>query len=108
MPASLQEGSHVGMVVDLSIENDPDPPVLVAHRLLPVGDVDDRQPSMGQAHRAVDPEALAIGSAMAQGVAHTLEARLVDHLVRSQSHNPSNAAHDPFSAPSSEALPSPR
>ena len=40
-------------------------------------DVDDREPPVAESDRPVDPQPLAVGTPMAQHVAHALEARLV-------------------------------
>ena len=57
VPARLQAGSKVGVVVDLAVEDDPDVAVLVAHRLFAAGHVDDGQPGVRKPHASVDDEA---------------------------------------------------
>ena len=73
--------------------------VLVAHRLLAAGDVDDRQPAMRKADRPVDQMTLAIGAAVARtsrnaqqssGVGHgntSIDARMpaMPHMVEPES-----------------------
>ena len=48
-PARLELGPQRGVVVDLAVEDDPDRPVLVGHRLVAGGrEVDDRQAAMAE------------------------------------------------------------
>ena len=56
-------------VVDLAVERDPDRPVLVAHRLVAAGQIQDGEPALAQRHGPVDVVALVVRPAVAQGVA---------------------------------------
>jgi hypothetical protein len=76
--ARLQLRTQRGVVVDLAVERDPDLAVGGAHRLVSARDVDDGEPSMREAHRAVRPEAGVVRAAVAQHVAHAAERLRID------------------------------
>src|SRR5262249_43258158 len=62
---------------------DPDRPVLVAHRLTSgLREIDDCQPAMAKAKRAIDVEAFPVGAAVGHLPSHLLEQRAVHRLVR--------------------------
>ena len=63
------------MVVDLAIEDDGDGSILVPHRLVAAGDIQDRQPAMTQVYTAlrVDVVAGAVGPPMDQRSGHPLK-----------------------------------
>jgi hypothetical protein len=89
----LQSRAQRGVVVDLPVEDDPHRAVFVRHRLMAAGHVHDGQPPMGQARRAVEPAAFAVGTTMAQDVAHPHEARLLHALSRVQLDDSGDATH---------------
>ncbi len=82
MAVRLEAGAQGGVVVDLAVEGDPDPLVLVRHRLLAARDVHDGEAAVGEADRPVDPEPFAVRAAMAEHVAHALEAGFLHHVPR--------------------------
>ena len=53
VPLALQLGAELLEVIDLPVEGDPDGAVLVAHRLVAAGEVDDAQPPLPEGHAAV-------------------------------------------------------
>jgi hypothetical protein len=81
------------VVVDLAVERDPDSAVLVAHRLLAAGDVDNRQPPVRKARATVDDQALAVGSAMRDHIAHPHEPIFLGPLGGIEFQNSGNATH---------------
>ncbi len=58
--AGLQLGPQLGVVVDLAVEDDLDRTVLVGHRLVPPGEVDDAQPAHPDGQAAFHPVALVV------------------------------------------------
>ena len=81
------------MVVDFAVVDDADGPVLIAHRLLATRDVDDGQPCVRKADRAVDQVTLAIGTPVDEDVAHAQQSRSVDWNNRIVVEDAGNAAH---------------
>ena len=77
----LEAGPKLGMVVDLAVENDPDSPVLVAHRLLAAADVHDRKAPMCQPGAAVDDQPLSVRPAVRDAVAHPHEPIVLSALA---------------------------
>ncbi len=65
MPVALELGAQLLVVVDAAVEHQGQPERRVDHRLR-AGDreVDDREPSVHQRHRAVRPDAVAVGAAV--------------------------------------------
>src|SRR5438445_13297093 len=84
---------QLGMVVDFAVVDDPGAVGFVRHRLRASGDIDDRQPSVGQPCRALDPHALSVGTAVTQDVPHSAKS-LSLHSVRGLALDDSgNSAH---------------
>ena len=81
------------MIVDLAVVDDPEALVLVRHRLVAEGGVDDREPPVGKSDRPLEPQPLTIGPPMANHVAHALEPRLVHRLAGDKLQNARNATH---------------
>src|SRR5262249_12566198 len=70
MPPRAEPGSQLAVVVDLAIADDAHRAVLVAHRLLPAGQVDDGEAPHPHDERTGGDQAAVIGSAMIERVAH--------------------------------------
>jgi hypothetical protein len=70
MAAGAQLRSQLGEVVDLAVEDGSHRPVLVVHRLLASGDVDDREPAHPEDSLVVIMKAGPIGAAVDYLVAH--------------------------------------
>ena len=70
MSAPFQFGAQLFEVVDLAIENDPDGFLLIRHRLMTAGQIDDGKPSKTQADRAGDEVALIVGATMGDRSRH--------------------------------------
>jgi hypothetical protein len=80
------------VVEDLAVEHQDPTSVGRVHRLVRVGQVDDRQPGVGQAHMALPPVARLVGTAMAEDVAHGTEGLLV-HLGPVEPDHPADSTH---------------
>jgi hypothetical protein len=70
MPARLQLVPQLGVVVDLSVENDPDALVFVVDWLVAGREVDDRQPAHAQRDAVLHEHTLIIRTAMPDCRAH--------------------------------------
>ena len=70
MALGCQAFSQSRMVVDFSVENDPDRAVFVADGLVAGGEIDDAQAAHAQAHGAVGEHAFVVGPAVQHGAAH--------------------------------------
>jgi hypothetical protein len=55
MARSFHFATEHGVVVDFTVEDDPQTVVFVGHRLMSAVDIDDRQATMGQSYRSVQP-----------------------------------------------------
>ena len=73
MPFPLQPPPQFREIVDFPVEHQPDPPVGTPHGLLPGRQVDDAQPSMGEADRPLKVEARLIGTPVGENPGHPLE-----------------------------------
>src|SRR5205823_123574 len=73
MAPGLEAGAEFLEVVDLAVEDDLDGAVLVAQRLGPPFQVDDRQSAVDEADAGLLPEPLAVGTAVGDGGSHGLE-----------------------------------
>ena len=65
-------------VVDLAVHDDGDGSILVEDRLVPAGDVDDRQTLYAESNLAVAPDPAGIGSAVLDRGTHPRDQRRVD------------------------------
>ena len=99
VPAGDQIATQVVVIVDLAVEHDLNRTVLVADRLLPPGDVDDRQPAHAQRDFRSDEVAAVVRAAVDDGVAH--RAHRAGGLFGAQRppREPGNAAHRPTPPP---------
>ena len=93
MTTLFERGPKGGVIVDFAVVDDPNRPVLVGHRLPAAEHVHDREPAHPQAHRSLDPEALAVRPAVAQHVPHPRETRLVHGFPLVQFDDPHDPAH---------------
>src|SRR5947207_15789702 len=96
MPALFQIDAQLGMVVDLTVEGDPDGAILITRRhVTRRGKIHDTQPTTSQPDAAVgtDPRAGIVGAAVSDGVAHRLQHGLIDAVASVENHFAANAAH---------------
>ena len=71
----LQFTFEFGEIVNLSVENHPNGFLLVRHRLMAAGKVDDREPAESETQRARDEIAFIIRTSMRDGFRHRLDIR---------------------------------
>ena len=81
------------VVVDLAIEDGPDAPVFASHGLVSGREIDDLEPSHGEARRALDEHAFVVGPAVRDPVVHPLEYRGVRRPVGPGQDVADDAAH---------------
>jgi hypothetical protein len=93
MTARLEIGACVGVVVNLAVERHPDAAVLVRHRLLARGQVDDAQPAMGEGGRRVAVKAGLVRSAMREAIAHAQRTRWRVPVEPVNRDNPGDSTH---------------
>src|SRR5262249_14249776 len=82
MPLGLEIGTERLEVVDLAVEDDLDGAVLVADRLIASGQVDDRQATVDETDSRLGKEALRVGPAMRDALAHSSQNRIFDRSRR--------------------------
>jgi hypothetical protein len=68
---------QLGEVVELPVVRDPERAILVRDRLLAARGIDDRQAAMPERGRAIEEEAVAVGTAMAERSGHSARRALV-------------------------------
>src|SRR3546814_18660851 len=76
-PSLFRSGQFLE-VVDLAVVDDRDAAILVVHRLLAAGEVDDRKAAVTQPDAAVDEKAATVRPAVREAVGHRLEQVPVD------------------------------
>jgi hypothetical protein len=72
----LELGAQGRVVVDLAVEDGPDGAVLVGEGLVAGGEVDNGEAAMAEKRRRVGMKALVVGTAVADGIRHALDARV--------------------------------
>ena len=87
-----QLGPQILKVVDLAIEDNDQRTSLIDHWLISGGEIDDRQPQMGQPNPRIGPEPIAIRSTMGHDTTHGTQRLLIDPIF-SKSDYTSNATH---------------
>ena len=70
MAARLEIAPQLVVVVDFSVEDDPDRPVFVGHRLIAAGAVDNGQPAVAEREPRRAVNSSAVRTAMNQSVRH--------------------------------------
>jgi hypothetical protein len=94
--ARFQARPVLGMVIDLSVEDEPQAAILVAHRLIARDEVDDAQPSEPEAQPSVwrDGVTVGIGPAVRDGLGHIAQHACLDRLrLGPEAQDTGNAAH---------------
>src|SRR5262249_4768118 len=92
-PTPPKAGRGGGLFVVLPVVGAPASLALVRHRLMPAGNVHDRQPPVAQSHRSVNPQAFAVRAPVPEDVPHALQARFVYGLPGVEADDPCDAAH---------------
>ncbi len=87
------------VVIDLAVEDDPERPVLVCHRLPTfVGEVEDCKTAVSEADRTGEETPLAVGTAVEEPLCHGPDKVRV-RFSPVQGKLPGNAAHAPTTYP---------
>jgi hypothetical protein len=92
VPASGQLGVQRLVVVDLAVLDDQHRAVLVAHRLVAVGEIDDRQAPVAEGDRAVGLRPALVGPAVLERVEHRVQRPVVDRPAV-EGHQSADPAH---------------
>jgi hypothetical protein len=71
MSSLLERRSHVSMIEDFTVVNDPAGFVFVGHRLMATGHIDDAESAMAQMRPIIVEVAEIVGAAVADLVGHT-------------------------------------
>ena len=96
MPSRDQVASDVAMVVDLAVVSQPEPSVLVRHRLVAGRrQVDDRETSVAERNSRVDVPPFVIRPAMTKNGRHAIDC-LRPGRLRALAYNSADAAHVRF------------
>src|SRR5262249_18001985 len=80
-------------VVDLAVEDDPDGAFRVGHRLMPAGQVDDRQTAEAEPERPIEVIPVVIGAAMHDAGRHPGRRFRKHRSVVAEIKLPANATH---------------
>src|SRR6266851_552707 len=91
--AGFQIFSQGRVVVNLSVENDPGGPSLVADRLMPPGNINNAEAAHAQRDRAIGIKTVVVGAAMRHGGTHLSYRARISSRVASELHYPGNSAH---------------
>jgi hypothetical protein len=89
----LQLVAQESVVVNLSVEDDPDGSVLVAERLVPGGEVDNAEAPHADADSTIRVNAFVIRPAVDHRAAHLPESRRLNSCALTEFHDSSDAAH---------------
>src|SRR5687768_12369246 len=81
------------MIVDLTVEHDPNGPVLVAHGLMAQREIHDAEPTKSQSDTGLNMGAVIVRSAMPQPVFHPLQHVGNDGVRRVGSNDSADSAH---------------
>ena len=103
VPSLLQLAADLGEVVDLAVGDDLDRAVLVAERLLPAGEVHDRQAAHRQRHARQPDAALLVWPAMVQRTDHVLHFRSRNGAAELRFDDADDAAHGSVLASSNDS-----
>src|SRR5712691_7464945 len=92
--APLELLAHIGVVVYLAVENDPDAAVLIRQRLLPGAQIDDAEAPVREHRPCIHVETRGVGPPVRDDVAHAHGARRSVLIKRIDCHDSRNPAHD--------------
>jgi len=89
----------LAIVVDLAVQDDPEPAALVRHRLRAgVGEVDDAQPCVAKGDVGLRVHAAAVWPAVLQQLPEARRGLMILRLQSLRTHYPGDAAHASFSS----------
>jgi hypothetical protein len=97
----LEVGPQLAKVVDLAVEHGVQRAVLVAHRLAPARQIDDRQPPHPEQRLAVAIDPFVVGPAMGDGGVHRARHRLVGRRAARGRDDADDPAHGQLACPRS-------
>ena len=93
MAPSLQPDSQLCMVINLTVEYDPDVLIFVGQRLMTTLDVDDAETPHGQANIFLDEEAFVIRPAVHDAAVHARQHVALDVPVAIGEEDPADSTH---------------
>src|SRR5918993_5556619 len=93
MARSFHFTTEHGVVVDFTVENDPQTVVFVGHRLMSAVEIDDGQATMGQTYRSVQPHPRSVRTTVLLHRRHAFQARWLCPLPMIKFQNSSYGAH---------------
>src|SRR6185503_15141413 len=93
MAAGFQLRTQFDVVENLAVEDDPKRAILVADRLLAGAEIDNAQPGVAQAGKAVEINAKLIRTAMTDHRQHPAEAGLLNRIGLGETDYAHNATH---------------
>ena len=85
--------AQIAIVIDFTVEGNPDGLVLVGDGLVAARQINDAQAPVPQAQRAVQVKALVVRPTMRHRVRSALERDRISRLARTEIENSTNAAH---------------
>ena len=104
VPAGGEDPGELAVVVDLAVEDDPDPAVLARHRLVAGREVDDLEPAHREPRGPVHEEALVVGPAVGEPVVHAPQDGGVRAPVGAREDVPDDPAHGRYGSSSGPAV----
>ncbi len=95
MAARLELLPQIAVVVDLAVEDDPDAAVLVLHRLMAAGAVDDGQPAVTERGVRIGKHPAAVRAAVPEAIGHRIDrgANIGVQCIRDRDHA-ADSTHD--------------
>jgi hypothetical protein len=93
MTAGFEFGAQFHVIEDLTVEDDPEPAVLVADGLLPAAQVDDAEPGIPKAYALPEIDAELVGPPMPDHAQHLAERGLLRRGSLREVQNTNDAAH---------------
>src|ERR1700674_2915126 len=97
MPAPLEFRAKLRKVVDFAVKDDPRTPVLVEHRLVTAGKINDAEAPHPETRAILNEDAFVIRTPVDNPVAHLLDESIGDAALPRRAYNARNSAHIPAS-----------
>jgi hypothetical protein len=93
MTAPLKLGPQLFEIIDLTVQNDPDPFFGIGHRLVSASEIYDGKPSEAQSKRTRQKVTLVVRTAMDHSLGHSADRFRFYRLVSGEIKLTANAAH---------------
>jgi hypothetical protein len=93
MAALKEVCAQVAVVVDLSVESDPDGFVFIRNRLVAAREVNDAEAAIAERDFALEIKSLIVRPAMGHGVRGAFQGDTISGRTRSEIENSANTAH---------------